>query len=91
MLNLSWNYSQWPNRFVISTGAYPDFLPHRASNDHGCGSPQREPHALYQSHCTQQEIRGSVVERSAVFGSLSALQSSGLFLEHPTWSRLILL
>src|ERR1700761_297097 len=26
---------------VIPTGAYPDFLPRRASNDHGRGSPQR--------------------------------------------------
>ena len=25
--------------FVISTGAYPDFLLHTASDDHLCGSP----------------------------------------------------
>jgi hypothetical protein len=40
------------NNFVISTGAYPDFLPRRASKDNGCGSPQREPHALHQRHYT---------------------------------------
>src|SRR5580658_5926100 len=38
--------------FVISTGAYPDFLLRAASDVHVCGSPQ--------------EIRGSAVERSAV-------------------------
>jgi hypothetical protein len=27
------------NKFVISTGANPDFLPRRASKDNGCGSP----------------------------------------------------
>jgi hypothetical protein len=26
------------NRIVIPTGAYPDFLPRAASNDHVCGS-----------------------------------------------------
>jgi hypothetical protein len=27
------------HKTVIPTEAYPDFLPRRASNDHGCGSP----------------------------------------------------
>src|ERR1700733_8152768 len=38
------------NRIVIPTGADPDFLLRRASNDHECGSPQREPHAVDQRH-----------------------------------------
>src|ERR1700735_3823816 len=52
--------------FVISTGAYPDFLLRAASDVHVCGSPQREPHTDHQSHGSPQEIRGSAVERSAV-------------------------
>ncbi len=50
----------WKHRppLVIPTEAYPNFLPHRASNDHGCGSPEREPPALHQRHGTQQEILG---------------------------------
>jgi len=58
--------SQLPNRIVIPTEAYPDFLPRGASNDYGCGSPQREAHELHQRHYTEQEIRGSVVEGPAV-------------------------
>jgi hypothetical protein len=54
------------NRIVIPTGAYPDFLLRAASDDHGCGSPQREPYALPQRHHSQQEFRGSVVEEPAV-------------------------
>ena len=34
------NYSPWKHRppFVISTGAYPDFLLRAASDEHVCGS-----------------------------------------------------
>jgi hypothetical protein len=39
----------------------PDFLLRAASDDHGCGSPQREPHADHQSHGSQQEIRGKPI------------------------------
>jgi hypothetical protein len=46
--------------------AYPDFLPRSPIKAHGCGSPQREPHASRQRHRPQQEIRGSGVERSSV-------------------------
>jgi hypothetical protein len=41
---------------------YPDFLLRAASNDHVCGSPQREPHGAHQRHGSRQEIRGSVQE-----------------------------
>jgi hypothetical protein len=54
------------HKIVISTGAHPDFLPRAASNDHACGSPKRETQEPYQRHKTRQEIRASVVERSAV-------------------------
>ena len=54
------------HKFVITTGAYPNFLPRQASNDHGCGSPWREPQQLHQRHKTRQEIRGSVVPRPLV-------------------------
>jgi tetratricopeptide (TPR) repeat protein len=46
------------NKFVISTGAYAEFLLRGASNDLGCGSPKREPHKLRQRHQVKQEIRG---------------------------------
>src|SRR5258707_13618278 len=32
------------NKFVISTEAYPDFLPRSATQSHVCASPQREAH-----------------------------------------------
>src|ERR1700722_8998186 len=44
--------------FVISTGAYPDFLLRAASDVRVCGSPQREPHADHQSHGSPREIPG---------------------------------
>jgi hypothetical protein len=50
----------------MRTGAHPDFLLRAAGDGHVCGSPQREPHALPQHHHSQQEIRASAVERSAV-------------------------
>src|ERR1700761_7387906 len=46
--------------------ADPDFLLRAASDGHVCGSPQREPHGVYQRHDSPQEIRGSEVEGSAV-------------------------
>jgi hypothetical protein len=51
---------------VIPTVADPDFLLRTASNDHVCGSPQREPHAIHQRDGSRQEIRGSAVEGPAV-------------------------
>jgi hypothetical protein len=54
------------NKIVIPTGAYPDFLLRAASDEHVCGSPQREPHADHQRHTSREEIRGSVVEGPAV-------------------------
>ena len=68
--NGSYSATTLPGRtalpFVISTEADPDFLLRIASNDHVCGSPWREPHAINQRHRSRQEIRGSAVERSAV-------------------------
>jgi hypothetical protein len=57
--------------------AYPDFLLRVASDVHVCASPEREPHADHQRHGSPQEIRGSVVERSAV----SAVPSLGMFFD----------
>jgi hypothetical protein len=51
----------------------PDFLLRAASDDHVCGSPQREPHAVPQGHGSPQEIRGKP------FNSLSC-QTPRLFL-----------
>jgi hypothetical protein len=51
--------SSRPERTRISYHAAP-------SHEDGCGSPQREPHALSQRDKTQQEIRGSEVEGPAV-------------------------
>jgi hypothetical protein len=55
-----------PSPLVIPTGANPDFLLRAASDEYVCGSPQREPHGVHQRHGSQQEIRGSAVEGSAV-------------------------
>src|SRR5450631_4656422 len=49
-----------------SLGAYPDFLPRGAGQDRVCAFPQRKAHDVCQRHQHPQEIRGSVVERSAV-------------------------
>jgi hypothetical protein len=65
-----------PTPLVIPTEAYPDFLLRDASNGHVCGSPQREPHGVHQRHGSRQEIRGSVVEGSAVRPSA---------LSNPSW------
>jgi hypothetical protein len=68
------------NRIVIPTGAYPDFLLRAASDNHVCGSPQRELYALPQRHRSPQEIRGSVVEGPAV----SPLPTHNSNLSHPS-------
>jgi hypothetical protein len=58
---------QFPcNKFVISTGAYPDFLPVAFTTSTYAAFSQRKPHESYQRHQVQQEIWGSGVERSAV-------------------------
>ncbi len=55
-----------PNRIVIPTEAYPDFLPRCTGQDRVCALPQRRAHELRQRHQIQQEIRGSEVEGPAV-------------------------
>jgi hypothetical protein len=45
--------------------AYPDFLPRSTGRDHVCASGK--PHEIGQRHQSQQEIRGSVVERICGF------------------------
>jgi hypothetical protein len=55
-----------PSLEMFFDRAYPDFLLRVASDVHVCGSPQREPHADHQRHGSPQEIRASVVEKSAV-------------------------
>jgi hypothetical protein len=50
------------NKFVIPTGAYPDFLPHSTGNGRVCVFPQRKAHEVCRSDQPRQEIRGSVVE-----------------------------
>jgi hypothetical protein len=39
--------------------AHPDFLLRAASDDHLCGSPQREPQPDHQSHGSRQRIYAS--------------------------------
>jgi hypothetical protein len=54
------------NRIVISTGAYPDFLPRSTGNDRACAFLYGKAHDVCQRHQPLQEIRGSAVEKSAV-------------------------
>jgi hypothetical protein len=51
--------------------AYPDFLPRRTGQGIVCAFLQGKTHDLCQRHQLPQEIRGSAVERSAVFLSAS--------------------
>jgi hypothetical protein len=55
-----------PNRIVIPTGAYPDFLP-RSTGQAACAPfCKGKAHEVHQRHKLPQEIRGSVVEGPAV-------------------------
>jgi hypothetical protein len=73
--DLSWKHGiSSRQRIVISTGAYPDFLPRCTGNDRVCGFQYGKPHEVHQRHQYQQEIRGSAVERSA--GSFSGFSQT---------------
>src|ERR1700733_13866195 len=55
-----------PSLEMFFDRAYPDFLLRSTCQEHGSGFPLRKPHEDDQCHGSRQEIRRSVVERSAV-------------------------
>jgi hypothetical protein len=72
-----------PSPFVIPTGAYPDFLPRCAGRGRVCAFCKGKAHEVYQPQQVPQEIRGSVVEGSAVQRTTRGNVFPAIFAETP--------
>jgi hypothetical protein len=88
-----------PSLEMFFDRAYPDFLLRSTCQEHGSGFPLRKPHEDDQCHGSRQEIRRSVVERSAVSAVLPwecfrqsgprpwTIQNVCLFSSYSSWKR----